>query len=317
MIYRRRPSPLHAARAVVGLAWCVAISVAALVVHHPAVLFALVVAVVGAGFGARVGRTVLIGLAVSVPFGLAIVVCNGVFSRNGITVVWRLGGSWDVTSEALVQGGIYALSAAAILCVAGLYSAAVDPDDLLRSCRRLSFTSALTAALATRLVPVLWRDGQRLADAQRARAGEPASRLMLMRAVSTGAMDRALDVAATLEVRGYGAPRAAAGPRAAGPRAAGPRAATLGRALAAAPRRAWRARRAPSSGAGRPAWSRHDITFLASAVAVIVLALVSRDAASFHAYPRVVADWSAGAWLVTAGLVAAVLAPFADRRGIG
>jgi hypothetical protein len=87
--------------------------------------------------------------------------------------------------------------------------------------------------------------------------------------------------------------------------------------LAAAPRRAWRARRAPSSGAGRPAWSRHDITFLASAVAVIVLALVSRDAASFHAYPRVVADWSAGAWLVTAGLVAAVLAPFADRRGIG
>ena len=37
-------------------------------------------------------------------------------------------------------------------------SAAVDPDELLRMFRRVSYRSALTATLATRLVPVLARD---------------------------------------------------------------------------------------------------------------------------------------------------------------
>ena len=37
-------------------------------------------------------------------------------------------------------------------------SAAVDPDELLKALRRISYRSALTASLATRLVPVLARD---------------------------------------------------------------------------------------------------------------------------------------------------------------
>ena len=90
---------------------------------------------------------------------------------------------------------------ALILCGA-LYTAAVDPDEVLRLFRRVSFRSALTATLATRMVPVLMRDSRRLADAQRCRPGPPPSRFALMRAASSGVLDRALDVAAALEVRG-------------------------------------------------------------------------------------------------------------------
>ena len=119
-----------------------------------------------------------------------------------------------------------------IACFA-LHSAAVDPDELLRAFRRLSFRSALTAALATRMVPVLARDARRFRDAQRCRPGPPASRLALARAVTAGALDRAVDVAATLEVRGYGG---------------------SGRP----------ARRV------RP-WSRHDLAFAVSAAALVAL----------------------------------------------
>lgn len=276
-MFARRRSPLHAARAVVGALWCLAIVTVALSVHHPLVLAVLIAAVVGAAGLARVGRPVLIGVAFGVPFGVTVVAMNALTSRQGLTVVYRLGGPFDVTLEAVVQGGVYALVAIALFAVARLYSAAVDPDDLLRAVRRLSFSSALTAALATRLVPVLARDARRLSDAQRSLAGEPASRLVLVRAVAAGTMDRAIDVAATLETRGYGA-----------------------------------GRRAPAL---RRPWSRHDLAFGASAVALFALAVLGHRLAPFDAYPGIDGRVSAGV-LLTAALVAVVtLLPFADRRG--
>ena len=83
----------------------------------------------------------------------------------------------------------------------GLISARVDPDELLAP-RRVSYRSALTASLATRLVPVLARDALRMGDAARCRP-QPAGRLAVARAALAGALDRAVDVAAALEVRGY------------------------------------------------------------------------------------------------------------------
>ena len=101
-----------------------------------------------------------------------------------------------------------------------------------------------------------------------------------MRAVATGALDRAVDVAATLEVRGYGS-----------------------------------ARRPPV--AHRP-WSRHDMAFAASAVALVLGAVAAHlgGAAPFDAYPRLQAPLGAGVAVACALAVVAALAPFAARRGI-
>src|SRR3954464_6796984 len=72
-----------------------------------------------------------------------------------------------------------------------------------RAGRRGSYRSALTASLATRLVPVLVRDATRMSEAARCRA-RPAPRSMVARAALASALDRAVDVAAALELRGYG-----------------------------------------------------------------------------------------------------------------
>jgi energy-coupling factor transport system permease protein len=151
---------------------------------------------------------------------------------------------------------------------------------VLRLFRRVSFRSALSATLATRMVPILIRDGRRLAEAQRCRPGPPPSRLTLMRAACTGVLDRALDVAAALEVRGYGA-----------------------------------ARRPP---AYRAAYSRHDAAFCAAAIVVLALSIVARaaPAAAFSAYPLLSVAAGPTVALLGAGLIAAALAPFADRRGL-
>ena len=181
----------------------------ALSFEHPLILAALLLAVVGAAAGAQVLGPVARSLLWGLPFALVIAGVNALVVRDGLTVIARFGelpplGQIDVTLEATAYGGVLALRALIVIACFALHSAAVDPDELLRAFRRLSFRSALTAALATRMVPVLARDARRFRDAQRCRPGPPASRLALARAVTAGALDRAVDVAATLEVRGYG-----------------------------------------------------------------------------------------------------------------
>ncbi|CAA9531922.1 MAG: hypothetical protein AVDCRST_MAG30-3867, partial [uncultured Solirubrobacteraceae bacterium] len=173
MTYRRRASPLHAARASVGALFCVVLATVTLVFEHPVVLLALLAAVLLAGAGARVLPEVArVMLWFGVPFGILIALVNALVVREGATVLvsgWTVPvlGRLDVTLEATAYGAILGLRAMVALGCGALLSAAVDPDELLRSFRRLGFRSALTAALATRLVPVLARDARRMRDAQR------------------------------------------------------------------------------------------------------------------------------------------------------
>lgn len=282
---RRSASPLHAARAAVGCLLCAALALPALLFDSPPVLAAVCASALLVGAAAGVSRPLLRALLLALPFALVIALLNPLVTGNGLTVVARLGdvpalGRVDVTLEALVYGCVLGLRAVALILCCALYAAVVDPDEVLRLFRRISFRSALTATLATRMVPVLQRDGRRMADAQRCRPGAPPSRVALVRAVAAGALDRAVDVAAALEVRGYGT-----------------------------------ARRPPRV---RAPWSRHDRAFASAAVALLALTLAAwlADVAAFDAYPLVRGDWGAATWALAAALVALPLAPFLDRRGI-
>jgi energy-coupling factor transport system permease protein len=291
MRYRRRASPLHAARAAAGGVWCAALAAAALSAEHPVVLVGLALVVVagaaGAGVGHEVGRIALW----MVPWALAIAVINMLVVRQGFTILARLGeippfGQVDLTLEALVYGLLFGLRLLTVAAAFAVFTVAVDPDDLLRLMRRASVRSALAATLATRLVPVLAADAQRIEEARRCRAdrgGEgTAARLAVLRAVAGGAMDRALDVAATLEVRGYGSAKSARPPRSARP------------------------------------WSRHDRAFTLSAAGLVALTVVARVApiAAFDPYPEITGAGIGEALALAAAFAVVALLPFADRRGI-
>jgi energy-coupling factor transport system permease protein len=286
VIFRRRASPLHAARAAAGGLYCFALAACALSFQHPLVLAAVIVATVGAGAGAGATHDLATAARFTVPLALLVAVVNPFVIHEGLTVFWRFGnvppfGEIDLTVEALVYGVLLGVRVVAIALCCALFVAAVDPDETLQLFRRISFRSALTAALAARLMPVLARDARRMADASACRAGDAApGRVAVMRAVATSALDRAIDVAATLEVRGYGARTA--------------------------------------SKRGHAPWSRHDLAFAASAAALIALAVAARLAgiATFAAYPSLDAPVGpAEAGLAVAIVVVAWL-PFADRRGI-
>jgi energy-coupling factor transport system permease protein len=182
-----------------------------------------------------------------------------------------------------LAGALGGLRVVVIVAALGLLSAAVDPDELLRLFRRISYRSALTGALATRLVPVLARDAGRMGDAARCRPNPP-SRLTVVRAALAGTLDRAVDVAAALEVRGY--------------------------ALGGRPRRRHRP------------WSRHDARVLAGAAGIVTLAIAGAAAGlgRVETYPRIEIATGPEELALSAALVALAAAPFAGRAarlGVG
>jgi len=205
--YRSRPSALHAARARVGAGFCCAFALVGALYRNPLILGAALAGILLAGFAAGVGREVGRSLRLAVPFALLVALVNALVYQQGETLLVRgdefLGRRWDVTLEATVEGLMNGMRIVVLIAaLGGLMSAAVDPDQLLKALRRISYRSALTASLATRLVPVLARDAARMGDAARCRP-HPPGRLAVVRAALAGALDRAVDVAAALEVRGY------------------------------------------------------------------------------------------------------------------
>jgi energy-coupling factor transport system permease protein len=251
--YRFRPSALHSARAGAAASFCCALALVGALFVHPLVLASVIGAALLAGAAAGVGSEVVRALKLSLPLALLVALINPLVYQGGDTLLVRggviLGRRFDVTLEALVTGLLFGLRVAAIVAALGLLSAAVDPDDLLKVFRRVSYRSALTASLATRLVPVLARDATRMSDAARCRPVPP-GRLAVARAALSGALDRAVEVAAALEVRGYSA-------------------AVRPQAL------------------HRP-WSRHDLRVAAAAVLLAggSVAFSVLGAASFESYPR-------------------------------
>lgn len=207
--YSPRRAPLQLAAPGAAVAYLGVIVVVAFLYLNPLVLVAAGVAATVAGLLAGARGAVKAALKLGLSLALLVAVVNALVTSRGETVLVRLGDlpllGQVITLEALVAGAAYGLVAAASVIAFAVYSACVDPDRVLRALRPLAGRSALTATLVSRLVPVAAADAARLGDAAALRGPGAAAvgRAPLARRLLAGSLDRAVDVAATLELRGY------------------------------------------------------------------------------------------------------------------
>jgi energy-coupling factor transport system permease protein len=241
------------------------------------------VAIAGVGAGAH--RALALAARWGAALGVVIVAVNVIASQRGDTILVRgydvpVLGSLDVTAEALAEGGVLALRIAIVFAAFAVLTACVDPDRLIRLARPVARRSALTATVIARLVPLAAADHARVREAAALRgpAAAPVGRTAMVRRLVAGSLDRAIDVAATLELRGYAGD---------------------------APSRAPRPPRAPG-----------DAAFALSGLAALALVVVGRLAgvAGYDSYPGIAIDADPATFALAAALPLAALVPLALDR---
>jgi len=297
--YTPRRGPLQAASPGAAVAYLGAFVAVAFLYSSPLVLAAAGLGAALAGRFAGAGGAVRVALRMGLTLALLIVAVNALVVDRGETVLLRLGelpllGEVNVTAEALAAGATIGLRAAVAMVAFAVYSACVDPDRVLRALRPVARRSALTAALISRLVPVAAADASRLREASRLRgpAAAPLGRAALARRLLTGSLDRAVDVAATLELRGYSLQPP-----------------NPPRSIAAFSTQGW--------GKGSKRRSRYDRRFYLTGAVVLLAAIAGKllGADGFHAYPTIELDPTPATLAVSALAILAGLAPM--RRPAG
>lgn len=211
LAYAPRSGPLGSARPWIAALYLAPLAICAFSFSNPIVLLAAGVAALAAGCASGAGASLRQPLRWSVALGLMVIVVNGLASQRGATILlrgWDLPvlGQIDISAEALAEGGVLALRIIVALLVFAVWSACVDPDRILRAIRPFAARSALTATVIARMVPLAAADIARLSEAGRLRgpSAAPLGRSTLARRMVAGSLDRSVDVAATLELRGYG-----------------------------------------------------------------------------------------------------------------
>jgi len=282
--YTSRPGPLQAASPAAAVVYLGSLTTVAFLYSSPIVLVATGAALVLAGRLAGARAAVRAALWMGLTLALLIVAVNALVVSRGETVLARLGewpilGQVNVTAEAIAAGAVLGLRAAVVMVAFAVYSACVDPDRVLRALRPLAGRSALTATLVSRLVPVAAADAARLRDAAQLRGpgAAPVGKAPLARRLLAGSLDRAVDVAATLELRGY--------------------------SLDAPPAK------------NRGSRSRYDGRFYASGAAVLAVAIAGKalGADAFSEYPSIEIGLGSGTLALSTLLVLSGFAPMRRR----
>lgn len=284
LAYTPGRSPLHRASPRAAIAYLGALACVGFIYSSPLVLVTAGLATALVGVAAGAGRAVRASLRLALPLLLFMLLVNALVTHRGETILvrgWEMPvlGNTDVTLESLAAGAAIGMRVVAVVLAFAVYSACVDPDRVLRALRPIARRSAMTAGLVTRMVPLAAADGARLREAAALRgpAAEPVGRAAIARRLVEGSLDRAVDVAATLELRGH--------------------------SLSVRPR-------------VRRQRSRDEGPLYAAALAVASSAVAARAAAAgtFQTYPRIEMGTGAITLALCAALVALAALPFAWRR---
>jgi len=145
--------------------------------------------------------------------GLVLFLFSPLVARYGGVVYWEgpevpVIGQLDVTSEELSEALFQSLRLVAVGLAFAAYALLLDLDGLLLAGGRLR-RSVLAVALATRLLPTLERDAAGYVEALRGRGlvvEGVRGRARLISPLVAGSLERSLNLAESMEARGFGRP---------------------------------------------------------------------------------------------------------------
>jgi len=219
--YREKGTVIHRLNPFCKLAWVVSVFVVALVLDNPLFLFLLFLSTLPLVITAKVWREWISFMKFAIYLCLAIIVINALVSYQGEHVLFEapfsipVMGTPIITLEAIFYGIGVSIRLLAIISAFAILTLTINPDDMMLSMIRmkLPYKSVLVTALATRFVPTLIDDVERIADVQRSRGLELDKGRLLRRIkgrmsviipLLSNSLDRTVQIAEAMESRAFG-----------------------------------------------------------------------------------------------------------------
>jgi energy-coupling factor transport system permease protein len=199
------------------VAWLVAAAVPAFTLRNPLYL-ALILGSAWAVY-AVLGRTSTVGsswggvVRIGLFFLLLAIPFNALSNHSGQIVLFRLPATWPIvggpiTLESVIAGAVNGLALFTILVVFAAFNAAVDHYQLLRATPAFLFEAGVVVSIAVTFVPQLVLSSREIREAQRIRGHRVAGvrgLLPLVLPLLATSLERAIQLAETMEARGFGA----------------------------------------------------------------------------------------------------------------
>jgi energy-coupling factor transport system permease protein len=198
------------------VAWLIAGAFAAFTLRNPLYLVVLlgaawiVYAALGrsTSVGSSWGSFVKIGIfffALAIPF-------NALSIHVGQTILFRLPGNWPIiggpiTLEAVIAGAVSGLALLTILVVFAAFNAVVDHYQLLRATPAFLFHAGVVISISITFVPQMVLGAKEIRQAQRIRGHRfrgMRDLLPLVMPLLANGLERAIQLAETMEARGFG-----------------------------------------------------------------------------------------------------------------
>jgi energy-coupling factor transport system permease protein len=219
--YQEKESAIHKLNPLVKLTWAIGLMVIAIILDHPVVLLALLFSTLPVVAAGRVWRKWAGLMQMTLYLCLAITLINVLVSYQGSHVLWQADfkipvmGYPAVTLEALLFGVGMSLRLLTIISVFAIVTLTVHPDDILQAMYkvRIPRKSVLVISLATRFLPVLIADAERISAVQQSRGlrldrGNLIQRVKNRAAVLipllSNSLDRTVQLAEAMESRAFG-----------------------------------------------------------------------------------------------------------------
>lgn len=198
------------------VAWLVAAAVPAFTLRNPLYL-ALILGVAWIVY-ASLGRTTPIGsswgsfVKIGIFFFALAIPFNALSIHIGDIVLLRLPASWPIvggaiTLEAIIAGAVNGLALLTILVVFAAFNAVVDHYELLRATPGFLFQAGVVISIAITFVPQMVLSGKEIRQAQRIRGHRfrgIRDLLPLIMPLLANGLERAIQLAETMDARGFG-----------------------------------------------------------------------------------------------------------------
>lgn len=218
--YQNKKTAIHKLHPSCKIIWAFAIVLGSFLIEDPILLFILFLSTIPFAIAAKVLKGWSFFIKFALVLSIMLIIINVLASQHGSHIIYEINGipifeNVKITMESLFFSFGMVLRLLSTISVFSLLTLTISPDELLHIALRLKipYRTVITTSIATRFIPTLIKDIDRIQDSLKSRAykineggliKKIKRRAILIPPLLSNSLERSIQSAEAMESRGFG-----------------------------------------------------------------------------------------------------------------